>query len=207
LLPLTIGLTGGIGSGKSTVADLFASYGIEIIDADKIARDITHTEQPVLNEIVAKFGPAILDAHHRLNRHALRDIIFADASKREWLEHLLHPLIRAKMKQKTAQACSPYCLHVIPLLTERDNDRLQRILVVDAPESAQIKRVLERDNISPTQAQAILNAQITREQRLSLADDVIMNDRNREYLKQQVQSLHTLYLTLANAAPSNSALE
>ena len=194
---LIIDLTGGVGSGKSTVASLFAAYGIEIIDADKIAHDIVQNEQAVLDQIVAKFGQAILDPQQKLNRRALRDIIFADTNKRKWLEQLLHPLIYARMQAQAAQVRSPYCIQVIPLLNERDHQRMQRIVVVDASESEQIRRISERDHINPTQAQAILKAQSSRQQRLAIADDVIVNDNNIEHLKQQVQKLHGLYLKLA----------
>ncbi len=198
--PLIIGLTGGIGSGKSTVAELFAAKGVEIIDADKVARQIVDTDPSVLNKIIEKFGSIVLDAHHHLNRRALRDIIFTDTSKRKWLEHLLHPLIRVEMQQQSEHAHSPYCIQVIPLLIERDSKRIQRILVVDTSEPEQIERILERDNISLTQAQAILNAQITRKQRLTIADDVIVNDNTIEHLKQQVERLHELYLRLTEAS-------
>lgn len=199
-----IGLTGGIGSGKSTVANLFASHGINIIDADKIARNIVETEQPVLDKIVKKFGQDILDSQGHLNRLALREIIFADPNKRQWLEQLIHPLIYSEMQQQADRALSPYCIQVIPLLTKLNKKRVQRVLVVDSSETEQIKRVSERDKINHVQAQAILNAQITREQRLLLADDVILNDNHLESLKQAVEKLHALYLKLAEKSISPS---
>lgn len=191
-----IGLTGGIGSGKSTVAKLFAAHGIDIIDADKIARTIVETQVPILDQIVKKFGQDILDSQRHLNRSKLRQIIFTEPHKRQWLEQLLHPLIYAEMQAQTQKAESPYCIQVIPLFTEQDKTRVNRVLVVDASKVDQIKRASERDKIKPSQVQAILNAQITRKQRLLLADDVIVNDKHLEHLKEAVEKLHALYLDL-----------
>lgn len=191
-----MGLTGGIGSGKSTVSKLFAAHGIDIIDADKIARNIVETQAPVLDQIVKKFGQDILDFQGYLNRSKLREIIFTEPNKRQWLEQLLHPLIYSEMQVQAERAPSPYCIQVIPLFTQQDKTRVDRVLVVDASEADQIKRASERDRINPTQAQAILNTQITRKQRLLLADDVIVNDNHLEHLKQAVEKLHALYLEL-----------
>ena len=198
----TIGLTGGIGSGKSTVSSLFASYGIEIIDADSIAREIVDSQQDVLGKITEKFGITILDGQKKLNRSALGAIIFTDSDKRTWLEELLHPLIRTEMQNRAKRAQSPYCIQVIPLLIEPDNYSIQRVLVIDAKRSEQIQRVIKRDKIPSTQARAILNIQTRRKQRLAIADDIIINNDNIEQLKIQVQKLHRLYLALANTSPS-----
>lgn len=191
-----IGLTGGIGSGKSTVAKFFAAHGVDIIDADKIARNIVETQALVLDQIVKKFGQDILDFQGHLNRSKLREIIFTKPNKRQWLEQLLHPLIYSEMRGQAERAQSPYCIQVIPLFTRQDKTRVDRVLVVDASEADQIKRASERDKINPAQAQAILNTQITRKQRLLLADDVIVNDNHLEHLKQAVEKLHALYLEL-----------
>lgn len=192
-----IGLTGGVGSGKSTIAHLFATHGIEIIDADKITHEILQNDATVLEKIIAQFGEDILTAQHQLNRRALREIIFANADQRKWLEQLLHPLIYTQMDQQAEQARSTYCIEVIPLLNTRDKKKINRVLVVDASEADQIRRIMERDDITEQQAQAILKAQITRAQRLALADDIIINDHNIEHLKEQVQKLHRFYLSLA----------
>lgn len=197
----TIGLTGGIASGKSTVSGLFASYGIEIIDADIIAREIVDSQKLVLNKIIQEFGKNILDSQKHLNRSALRAIIFTDPSKRKWLEELLHPLIRTEMQNRAHQSQSPYCIQVIPLLNLPHNYGIQRILAIDIKRSKQIRRVIKRDEISPSQARAILNIQTKRKQRLAIADDVIINNGNIEQLKKQVQKLHMFYLKQANTSP------
>ena len=199
-----IGLTGGIGSGKSTVANLFISNGIAIIDADKIARDIVETQTPVLDKITKKFGQDILSSQGNLNRNKLREIIFTEPNNREWLEQLLHPLIYVEMQHQTERASSPYCIQVIPLFTALDKKRVDRVLVVDANEADQIKRTSERDKTNPARVQAILKAQITRKQRLLMADDVIMNDNHIEHLNQAVEKLHLLYLELANTVKANT---
>lgn len=200
--PFTIALTGGIGSGKSTVAHLFAERGIDIVDADKIAREIVQNQPNVLKSIREKFGDGILDSKQQLDRRALGNQIFADATKRRWLENLLHPLIRAEMAQQASLSRSAYCIKVIPLLNQRDDEK--RILVIDASRATQIKRVLERDNLSLSQVNAILHAQIPRYERLLIADDVILNDSNPLHLEEQVQKLHILYLTLAEKSHSPS---
>ena len=200
-----IGLTGGIGSGKSTVANLFISNGIDTIDADKIARDIVETQTPVLDQITKKFGQDILNSKGHLNRSQLREIIFSEPSKRQWLEQILHPLIHSEMQYQAERASSPYCIQAIPLFTTLHKKWVDRVLVIDANEADQIKRASERDKINPAQVQAILNAQITRKQRLLMADDVILNDNHIEHLTQAVEKLHLLYLELANTVKANTS--
>jgi dephospho-CoA kinase len=195
---LVVGLTGGIGSGKSTVARLFAEKNIKIIDTDQLARDLTQPENPALQHIVKLFGQDILLANGTLDRSKLRKMIFDDEEKRLQLEQLLHPLIRSEAKHQIELAQSPYCIVVIPLLFETaPNPLIQRILVIDATEALQLLRTASRDNISPDDVATILKTQVSREKRLSLADDIIYNDGKIEDLIPQVDKLHELYLSLA----------
>ena len=195
---LTIGLTGGIASGKSTVSHYFSQLGITIIDADEVARDVVSVGQPALEDLTHHFGPTILNDNGTLNRKKLRNIIFDDDNERQWVERLLHPIIRKKMKESIGQATSPYCIMAIPLIVEsQPNPLLDRILVVDCPKELQIQRVQMRDNISNDDAIKIVNAQATREERLAIADDVIENSSNEEQLKEDVDRLHQHYLELA----------
>jgi dephospho-CoA kinase len=195
---LVVGLTGGIGSGKSTVAQLFAEKNITIIDTDLLARDLTQPENPALQLIVKLFSEDILLPNGSLNRSKLRTLVFADAEKRRQLEQILHPLIRTEMKSRVAQAHSPYCIVVIPLLFETEpNPLIQRVLVVDAAETSQLSRTASRDNVEQSEVVSILKSQVSREKRLSLADDVIFNDGVIEDLITQVDKLHDIYLALA----------
>lgn len=194
---LVIGLTGGIGSGKSTVANLFAAKHIPIIDTDQLSRDLTQSGQPALNKITEHFGDDILQKDGSLDRKKLRHIIFARESERKWLEKLLHPLIRAEMKKQIQAHQAPYCIVVIPLLTENTpNPIIQRILVVDATETLQIQRVTQRDDLTPEMMTAILQSQSSREKRLAMADDVITNHGDLKDLEKQVDALHEKYLGL-----------
>jgi len=195
---LVIGLTGGIGSGKSTVASFFEAKGITILDADLVARELTNPNKPALTKIIAHFGNDAANADGSLNRTHLRSIIFSDNKQRVWLEQLLHPLIREQMQAQLKQVTSPYCIAVIPLLLEVEfYSFINRILVIDAPPSEQVKRVMTRDNAAQSDVEAILKSQATREQRRAKAHDVINNDCNIEQLKQQVNRLHQEYLKLA----------
>ncbi|MEO8401031.1 MAG: dephospho-CoA kinase [Gammaproteobacteria bacterium] len=194
---LVIGLTGGIGSGKTTVANLFAQKGVTIIDTDKLSRDLTLPDSPALKQISDKFGREILLANGALDRARLRKIIFADETNRLWLEQLLHPLIRIEMKRQAEESESPYCIVVIPLLFETDrNPLIQRVLVVDASEESQLTRTLQRDGSSDAEVAAILKTQVDREKRLGLADDVIRNDGGLDELILQVKKLHEFYLSI-----------
>ncbi|MCW0312480.1 Dephospho-CoA kinase [Pantoea ananatis] len=196
--PYTVALTGGIGSGKSTIAGYFAASGVDIIDADVIAREVVEPGTPALQAIIVRYGDAILTEEGTLQRSRLREIIFATPDEKNWLNALLHPLINARTQQLKAQAASPYVLWVVPLLVENRLQRqADRVLVVDTDEETQLRRTLQRDNVSLEQAKRILAAQATRQQRLDCADDIIDNSGAPEKALPQVAKLHQLYLKLA----------
>lgn len=195
---LRIGLTGGIASGKSTVADLFAALEVPVIDTDKIAREVVEPGQPPLEKLVERFGTGILTPDGHLDRPKLRDIVFSDPKARADLEALTHPAIGSAVEAMAAAAGGPYQILVIPLLVEKGlGKRLDRVLVVDCPETLQLQRLQARDGSSPAQAQAILDAQASRTARLKAADDVIRNESDVAALRQQVEALHRRYLELA----------
>lgn len=195
---LVIGLTGGIGSGKSTIAELFAAMGAPIIDMDQIARQVVEPGQPGLTEITQEFGTDILDVEGRLDRRRLRELIFDSADKRRRLEAMLHPLIRQETKRQLAKLDSAYCIVVIPLLLESHQQSLvDRILVVDVPENLQISRTMKRDDISATAVQKILAAQTNRQTRLAAADDIIDNTLDLAQVRDRVAELDNLYRELA----------
>ncbi len=192
-----IGLTGGIASGKSTVAQLFAELGAGIIDADQIARDVVALGTPALAQIIQHFSQDVLSADGTLNRQILRQHIFEHPTQRLWLEGLLHPLIRKQMTQQAKRLKTPYGIMIIPLLkNHEDYPILKRVIVVDTPETLQLERLQQRDHSSLTQAQAMLAAQLSRTERLKLADDVIKNNGDITVLKTQVNILHQRYLKL-----------
>ncbi|QUJ67082.1 dephospho-CoA kinase [Photobacterium sp. GJ3] len=197
-MTLVIGLTGGIGSGKTTVANLFADYGIDIIDADIIARDVVAPGSDGLQAIVDRLGHDILLTDGQLNRSKLREAIFNDPELKSWLDGLLHPMIRQQMTRQIQQASSPYCLLVVPLMVE---NRLQtmadRLLVVDVSETVQIARTTARDQVDEAQVRKILAAQASRSQRLAAADDVIDNNGDSHSLRGDVARLHQHYLLLS----------
>lgn len=196
--PYTVALTGGIGSGKSTIAGYFAASGVDIIDADVIAREVVEPGTPALQAIIERYGDAILTEEGTLQRSRLREIIFATPDEKNWLNALLHPLINARTQQLKAQAASPYVLWVVPLLVENRLQRqADRVVVVDTDEETQLRRTLQRDNVSLEQAKRILAAQATRQQRLDCADDIIDNSGAPEKALPQVAKLHQLYLKLA----------
>lgn len=197
---LRIGLTGGIASGKSTVAGMFRALGVPVIDADEVARRLVEPGTAGLAAVVKRFGEDMLDADGRLDRAALRRKIYADESARRDLEAILHPMIRAAMDAEATIASGPYVVLDIPLLVEGGRtDQVDRVLVVDVDEATQIGRVVRRDGVPESQARAILAAQASREQRLSAADDVILNEGSLPALKQAVESLHQRYLALAGS--------
>lgn len=197
LKPWILGLTGGIGSGKSAAAQRFIDLGIHVVDADHAARWVVEPGRPALARIAEHFGDSVLQADGQLDRAALRQLIFEVPQQRLWLEALLHPLIAEEITAHLARAESPYAILVSPLLIESGQYAMtQRILVIDVPQPLQIERTLQRDGISEQQVQAILKAQATREDRLSHADDVLVNDRDLAWLHSEVERLHHFYLTL-----------
>lgn len=197
-MTMVVGLTGGIGSGKSTVADLFAHYHIDIIDADIIAREVVEPGTPGLQAIVDKLGSDILLTDGTLDRAKLRQAIFNDSTLKHWLNSLLHPLIREKMQSEIRQAQSPYCLLVIPLMVENSLQAMaHRLLVVDVEEDVQIARTQQRDQVDAAHVRKILDAQASRQERLSAADDVISNNGGNAELEAAVSALHQQYLALS----------
>jgi dephospho-CoA kinase len=199
---LRIGLTGGIASGKSTVAQRFAELGIPVVDADVAAREVVAPGTPGLARVIERFGPVIAE-NGELDRQALRQQIFNDPSPRQDLEAILHPLIRAAMEQSAETAVGPYIVMAIPLLVESGTrGRVDRILVVDVAEAVQLQRVQARDGSSLDQARAILASQASRAARLAAADDVILNSGTVTDLRQAVDRLHEKYLRLAATGAS-----
>lgn len=195
-----VGLSGGIGSGKTTVSNMFAKLGVEIIDADVIARQVVEPNGPALGAIVDKFGPQVLDQNGNLDRRKLRDIVFSQGEAKDWLNTLLHPLIRQQMEQQTRQAKSVYCMLSVPLLVENQSyQNVDRVLIVDVPENLQLSRSINRDAASEKQINAIMASQATRQQRLEVADDVIDNSADEETLLTQVYQLHQRYVQMADA--------
>lgn len=195
---LVIGLTGGIGSGKSTVAQLFAAMGVPVIDMDMIAHQVVEPGQPALEQITREFGSDILDDKGRLDRRRLRELIFDSKDKRLRLEAILHPLIRQETQRQLSELDAPYCIVVIPLLLESQQDSLvDRILVIDVPESLQISRTKKRDDISSEAAQKILAAQVDRDSRLAAADDVIDNSVELSQIRDRVSELDQQYRNIA----------
>ena len=197
-----VALTGGIGSGKSTVADAFAALGVPVIDTDVIARELTAPGGAALNPVREAFGDAVMQPDGTLDRAALRQQVFSDTEARLRLEAILHPLIRQGVEQALSGLAARYALIVVPLLVETGayRDVLQRILLVDCPESTQVERVMARSGLAREAVGAILAAQATRAERLAIADDVIANTATPEALRAMVAALHQRYLALAAAA-------
>ncbi|WP_310606309.1 dephospho-CoA kinase [Buttiauxella brennerae] len=197
----TVALTGGIGSGKSTIADNFSRLGITVVDADIIARQVVEPGQPALGIIADHFGDEILLQDGTLNRRALRAKIFSSAEEKKWLDALLHPLIHQRTQTEINQALSPYVLWVVPLLIENNlQQKADRVLVVDVSPEVQIARTMARDKVSREHVLQILAAQATREARLGAADDVINNDGGTAQVAAHVDRLHSQYLELAAQA-------
>jgi dephospho-CoA kinase len=199
--PWRVGLTGGIASGKSTVAAMFAALGVPTIDLDQVAREVVAPGTALLARVLERFGPAVRDAAGGLNRRALRELVFADAAARRELEVLLHPAIRERAAQRSAEAGGPYQIIVDPLIAESGSPgRYDRVLLVDCDEALQRARLTLRDGVSAAQANAVLAAQATRAARRALADDVLENSGASAALEPAVRALHTRYLALARAA-------
>jgi dephospho-CoA kinase len=196
--PLLIALTGGIASGKTAVAELFAKLDVPVLDTDQIARDVVTPGSATLGQLVAEFGPEILDAQGRLDRTRMRERVFGDPEQRRKLEAIMHPAIREELARRSAAAGGDYQIHVIPLLVESGRaEAYDRVLVVDCPVAAQIERLMARDSTSRAQAEKILAAQVSREERLDAAHDVIENTGTLADLRDFVATLHRNYVLLA----------
>jgi len=194
-----VGLTGGIGSGKSTVADLFVDRGAALVDTDAIAHQLTAVGGGAMPALIREFGAEVATATGALDRPAMRQRAFADPSARARLEAILHPLIRQVSAERCQSAATPYVILAVPLLVESGTyrERCDRILVVDCPESLQVERVVARNGMSAAEVRAIMAAQVSRQQRLAAADDVVGNDGDRARLADQVDALHLKYLALS----------
>jgi len=201
--PLRIGLTGGVASGKSTVAAAFAALGVPVIDADALARAVVEPGRPALAAIAREFGPGYLLADGTLDRRRLRELVFADPARRRALEAIVHPAVRAAEAEALAGVSAPYVVIAIPLLAETgQRGRFDRVLVVDCPEALQESRLMARDGIGAAVAAAMLAAQATRAERLAIADDVIENTGTHAALESAVARLHRDYLARAAARPA-----
>lgn len=199
LTSLKVGLTGGIGSGKTTVSNLFSDLGVPIIDADVIARELVKPEQPAYHEVIREFGGDIVDDQGELRRDALRRIVFSEPERKGRLEAILHPLVRNEIEQRADLANFAYCIISIPLLFETNGaSSVDRILVVDTPEDIQLSRACARDGSKEDAIRKIMASQATRTQRLAGADDIIHNDLDLEHLRRQVNLLHDKYLVIAS---------
>lgn len=201
--PLRIGLTGGVASGKSAAADRFAELGVPVIDTDVVAREVVAPGQAALAEIASRFGPDVLTPDGGLDRVAMRKLVFADSGRRRELESILHPRIRDETFRQASAAGGDYQVIVVPLLVESPmREQMDRILVVDVPESVQLERLMARDQANAEDAQRIIDAQASREDRLAIADDVLPNTGTLDELRAGVDALHERYLRLAKTARS-----
>jgi dephospho-CoA kinase len=204
-----IGISGGIGSGKTTVTDMFAKHGIDVIDADVIAREVVEPGSPALKAIVDKFGQSVLNhsggsSLGTLDRAKLRTLVFNDNETKSWLNQLLHPAIMQQMLLQTQQAKSAYCLLSVPLLVENKlYEQVDRVVIVDVDEQIQLQRTLVRDKTNEQQIRAIMRAQVTRQQRLAVADDIIDNNGKVGDLAKQITQLHKKYLQMAQQSGSS----
>jgi dephospho-CoA kinase len=196
---LNIGLTGGIGCGKTTIANMFSALGATVVDTDLIAHSMTVPGGPAMPAIRAAFGAAYVAADGSLDRAAMRALVFSDPAAKLRLEAILHPLIRAAADAEGAAATGPYVIYVVPLLIESGNwrGRVARVLAVDCPEEMQVARVMARNGLQESQVKAIMTAQVSRQQRLAAADDVITNDDGIAALAPQVEALHANYLAIS----------
>jgi len=203
-MPFVVGLTGGIGSGKSTVADIFAELGAGVVDTDQIARELTGPGGAALEAIALRFGHRMMTQTGGMDRDLMRSLVFSDPDAKSDLESILHPLIRAESDRRIAESTAPYVVLVVPLLFEtgRDPGRFQRVLVVDCDEQTQVERVVQRSGLDPGQVRAIMATQISRAQRVAAADDLIRNDADIDGMRAQILPLHRKYLELAARAGS-----
>ena len=209
-MSLVVGLTGGIGSGKSTVADAFAALGVTVVDTDAIAHELSSAQGGAIPEIVAAFGAGVLRPDGALDRTAMRRLVFSDRGAKGRLEAILHPMIRQESERRCRNAVnSPYVVLVVPLLVENESygQLVDRVLVVDCAESAQIERVIVRSGLAEEEVRAIMAVQATRAERLAAADDVLVNDQGRETLRVRVADLHRRYLALVRGESGENALQ
>ena len=194
---LIIGLTGGIGSGKSVASDKFASLGITVVDADVASRTVVEPGKPALQEIESHFGSEIITEDGQLDRAKLREIIASDAEERKWLESVLHPRIGEQIAKEISESTSPYTLFVAPLLLETNSQEMcARVVVVDVPNDIQVERTAKRDKVPIDQVEQMVSAQMEREKRLEKADDVLLNTSTIEELEKKVEQLHEMYLQM-----------
>lgn len=195
----SVGLTGGIGSGKSLVADMFGHRGATLVDTDAIAHSLTAPHGPAMPAIEAEFGPAFVAADGSLDRAAMRTLVFSDPGAKLRLEAILHPMIRSACEAGAAAATGDYVIFVVPLLVESAGwrDRVDRILVVDCPEQLQLSRVMQRNGLTEEQVGAIMANQASRSQRLAIADDIVVNDADMAALEPQITALHEKYLAIS----------
>jgi dephospho-CoA kinase len=196
--PFCIGLTGGIGSGKSCATDVFSEFGVPVIDADSISHELVQPGQSALQAIVKSFGVEVLNSEGRLRRDYLRQVIFDDPESRKKLEAIIHPLVFKEITRRLDLVDFPYCVLSSPLLLEsRSAYKVDRILVIDAPEELQVERASLRDKSKQAEIRKIIKAQASRQQRLAMADDVIVNDKDLSFLKEQLETLHKKYMKMA----------
>ena len=196
--PLFIGLTGGIGSGKTTVTNIFSELGVPIIDADAISHEVVEKGQPALKTIAEVFGSDVIDENGQLRRDKLRQIVFDDSQARKKLESIIHPLVYGEIKRQISQVSFPYCILSSPLLLEsRSQYKVDRVAIIDVPESIQIERAGQRDNLPAADIQKIIDSQLNRNSRIKQADDVLVNDKDLCSLRNKVELLHKKYLELS----------
>ncbi len=204
---LVIGITGGIGSGKTTATNRFKELGVPVIDADIVARQVVEPCKPALQQIIETFGDKVIDVEGHLDRSALRQIVFSDSELKRKLENIVHPRIHEEIHSQLDQISAAYAIVVIPLLVEgKRNYKLDQVLVIDVPPELQQNRVTVRDRQSGSQVKRILKAQATREERIAIADDIIDNSGSLDNLYEQVDALHLRYLELARHSKSKSGL-
>ena len=192
---IIVGLTGGIGSGKSAAAEIFRACGIEVIDADTLAREVVEPGQPALSDITAHFGSDILTAQGHLDRPALRKIVFSNPAHKSWLENLLHPLIAELLQRRLNATKSPYAILESPLLLETEQYKLvDRVLVIDVNQKVQVDRSVRRDGSDEETIKSIIASQIDRAERIQYADDLVSNEEGLEQLREKIEALHSKYL-------------
>mgnify|MGYP006142207955 FL=1 len=190
-----VGLTGGIGSGKSAAAEMFRAWGVEVIDADALAREVVEPGQPALGDIAAHFGSELLTAEGYLDRAALRKVVFSNPEQKSWLENLLHPLIAELLQRRLNATKSPYAILESPLLLETEQYKLvDRVIVIDVNEEIQIDRSVRRDGSDETVIRSIIASQVDRAKRIQHADDLVSNEEGLEQLREKVEALHSKYL-------------